>query len=74
MHFIKGSTLLSESANLALGGVVGKTKMLRGFSTYNFPRLVYVLCLTMWRGSGVIKIIPGVKNPKEGHQIFYGCS
>ena len=36
MHFTKGTTVLSESASRALGGVIGKTKMLKdiGFSTY----------------------------------------
>ena len=37
MHFIKGTTVLTESANRALGGVIAKTKNLRdiGFSTYS---------------------------------------
>ena len=36
MNFIKGTTVLAESASRALGGVIGKTKTLRnmGFSTY----------------------------------------
>ena len=37
MNFIKGTSILTESANRALGGVIAKTKVLRdlGFSTYS---------------------------------------
>ena len=44
INFLKGPTLLAESANRALGGVIGKTKTLRdiGFFTYSKLCQAYV--------------------------------
>ena len=62
MHFTKGTTVLSESASTALGGVIGKRKMLRdlGFST---DTNLFQACpvLTMGPGSGVIKTIQKIQ-------------
>ena len=71
MHFTKGTTVLSESASTALGGVIGKRKMLRdlGFSTdTNLSQACPVL--TMGPALGLLK--RSKKSKSEVHGLFVG--